>query len=155
MESPLELGDWIPKALPRTSNISIRVSTRFQSCGPRQLARKFTPWSCLLPGAAFPGSSLWDALHRRSPNSLSIFVWTRISPGAQGRAHVWLVPACPLPFLLATEWQWCYPWHMLWVTACCLFPIRFLWLSSSSREYLCSIVRRKCGKLGSTLCQYQ
>ena len=66
-ESPLELGDGVPKALPRTSNISVRVSTRFPSCDRRLLAKKFTPCSHLLPEAAFPGSSSWDALRIRSP----------------------------------------------------------------------------------------
>lgn len=50
----------------RTSNISVRVSTRFASCDQRLLARKFSLCSRLLPGAAFPGSSSWHALCRRS-----------------------------------------------------------------------------------------
>lgn len=66
MESPWELGDWVPEALLRTSSISVRVSTRFPRCKWWLFARKFTPCSRLHPGAAHPGSFLWNALCRQS-----------------------------------------------------------------------------------------
>lgn len=92
MESPWELGDWVPEALLRTSSISVRVSTRFPSCKRWLFARKFALCSRLHPGAALPGSFLRNALCRQSPELLheSFFLnwdfpWTlRPSPSASG-----------------------------------------------------------------------
>lgn len=135
-ESPRLCQDFKP------SNINVRVSTSFASCNQQLLARKFTPRSRLLPRAAFPGSSSQDALCRRSPFISSFELGFPQEPKARC-VYIWFQLG---PFY-AVEWQWCYPQHMLWATALCPFPLRFLRFASSRWDTCALLLQEEMWKL--------
>lgn len=101
----MELGACVPRAVLRTSNTSVRVSTRLASCGRRLPARELSLCSLLLPGAAFPGSSSWHAWCRRSSQLAECLPLAWDFPRSPGQSTLWLLslatpchPARPVPF---------------------------------------------------------
>lgn len=154
MGSPLELGDWVPVALPRTSNISVRVSTRFPSCDQRLLARKYPvlspPSRSCFPRILFTGRlmqkvtktlqvSSFELGFPQEPKAECVYGWFQLAPhrscvprsggGANHATQSGRQPSAPIPYAF-----WGFP--------------------ATAEILVLYCGRTQCEKLGTTLSQY-